>query len=63
MNDKTPQNSGLMKIEEAAEYMCSTVVTMRWLRRTKQLSFIKLGGKLMIRRQKLDDWIEQQEKV
>jgi len=61
-HDNPTQNSGLMGIEDAARYMCCSVTTMRWLRRTRQVLFIKLGGKLMVRRQNLDKWIEQQEK-
>ena len=48
-----------MSIQDAAVYLGVKVDTMRWLRRTKQLPFVKIGAKLMIRQSALETYIEQ----
>lgn len=49
--------SGLMSIQDAALYLGVKVDTMRWLRRTKQLAFVKIGARLMVRQSALDAYI------
>ena len=51
--------SGLMNLEQAAVYLGISVVTARRLRRMKKLPFITLAGKLMIRKQWIDDYLER----
>lgn len=52
-------NSGLMTIYEAAEYLNLTDRTLRqWKHYGRGPAFYKLGGKLMYRKQDIDDWIE-----
>ena len=50
--------SGLMDLSIAAEYLGVTVATLRWLRRMKKLPFLKLGGKLFVRQNEIDSYLE-----
>ena len=51
--------SGLMNLEQAAVYLGISKITARRLRRMKKLPFIKLAGKLKIRKQWIDDYLEK----
>lgn len=51
--------SGLMTIQDAAVYLGAKLDTLRWLRRTKRLPFVKIGAKLMIKQSILDAYIDQ----
>ena len=51
--------SGLMSIQDAAVYLGVKVDTMRWLRRTKRLPFVKIGARVMVRRPALEAYIDQ----
>lgn len=57
-NDLHISPSGLMNIQTAAEYLGVTVATMRWLRRTKQVTFYKLGARLMVKQPDLDNYLQ-----
>ena len=52
--------SGLMTIEHAAAYLGVKVNTLRWLRRTRKLPFVKIGAKVMIKQSAIDEYIEAQ---
>ena len=52
--------SGLMGLESAALYLGVGVNTMRWLRRTRKLPFVKIGAKVMVKQSAIDEYIEQQ---
>ena len=50
--------SGLMTLENAAQYLGVKIGTVRWLRRMRKLPFVKLGAKLYVKRQDIDTYIE-----
>lgn len=51
--------SGLMDLENAAKYLGVKCDTMRFLRRTKQLPFVRIGAKLYLKQHDLDSYIER----
>ena len=50
--------SGLMDLEKAARYLGVDLGTGRWMRRVKQVPFVKLGVKLHVKKQDLDAYVE-----
>ena len=50
--------SGLMDLENAAQYLGCKVSTVRWMRRTKKLPFARIGAKLMVRKSDLDAYVQ-----
>ena len=48
-----------MTIKQAATYLGVKVNTMRYLRRTKQLPFAKIGAELRIRQPDLEAYIDR----
>ena len=51
--------SGLMDLENAAQYLGVNIGTIRWMRRMKKLPFVRLGGKLYLKQCDLDAYIEE----
>ena len=47
-----------MDLENAAAYLGVSVGTVRWLRRTKKLPFVRIGAKLHVRQQDIDTYLE-----
>lgn len=51
--------SGLLTVPEAAEYLRIKLSTMRAWRLQRRIEFVKLGGRLVVRRSVLDALIEK----
>ena len=49
---------GLMDLQNAARYVGVKVDTIRWLRRTRKIPFVRLGARLMVSKSDLDAFIE-----
>lgn len=59
----TPKNispSGLMTLNDAATYLGVKVSAVQRLRRSRRLPFVKLSGKLMVRQQWIDEFLERE---
>jgi excisionase family DNA binding protein len=50
---------GLLTIPEAALYMRLTVSTIRAWRLQRRIAFVKIGGKVLVRRSDLDSFIAE----
>jgi|HubBroStandDraft_6_1064221.scaffolds.fasta_scaffold1414342_2 excisionase family DNA binding protein len=49
--------SPLLDLKAAALYLCAKVATVRWLIRTGQVEFVRVGRKFCVFRAELDRWI------
>ena len=50
--------SGLMDLENVALYLGVDLGTIRWMRRMKKLPFVKLGGRLYVKQQDIDAYVD-----
>jgi excisionase family DNA binding protein len=49
--------SPLLDLKAAALYLCAKVSTVRWMIRTGQIEFVRVGRRFCIARSELDRWI------
>lgn len=55
----TSKNKRLLNVHEAAEYTCLAVGTLYNLVSRREITFVKLGRKLLFDLKDLDEWIER----
>ena len=63
MTRKNVSPSGLMTLDDAATYLGIKVSAVKRLRRSKRLPFVKLSGKLMVRQQWIDEFLEREKDI
>jgi excisionase family DNA binding protein len=54
--------SPLFDLASAAQYLRAKISTMRWLIKTGQLAYLRVGRKFCVRKSELDAWISSHER-
>jgi len=54
--------SPLFDLATAAQYLRAKISTVRWLIRTGQLSYLRVGRRFCVRKVELDEWIARHER-
>jgi excisionase family DNA binding protein len=54
--------SPLCDLASAAQYLRAKISTVRWLIRTGQLAYLRVGRRFCVRKVELDEWIARHER-
>lgn len=61
MTTDNANRDGLMRIEEAAEYLGFAKQTLRNWVSDGRIPYVKIGRSVRFRRSELDEWVEEQD--